>query len=373
MTKAEFYRQGVVKINEVYQIFKDYYTEERVDLRNVISEADFLRYGNAESSEYYSLEDEKSPYILVHFPSVTITNEHNDSVFVKDLWAKMYLTYKGTLKHGFLLNRSHYFRSHWDSDYMHSHIAGIPKDHITHFQPPCLGRGPIRDTVHSLIVDYDEMLWQLFCRELEVYVGVESLEGIPYRRMQYIGSNNRNLLLSSYGNNLKFEYNQNTISLDYIKKFVKYVVDSKKLKFCFDGISYSIAMHWMDYYITISNLFIEWYNDMYNKGEIRISYDSLISRNIINKADVAENKIYFSKVHNRPNRASEGSTVLIFKDKEIKLVIEDDSTNDNIPSHILNISIATSILRSMLTIINYKYGRNKETVAPSGTKFRVLL
>lgn len=378
MTKEEFYDIGIVKINEVYQIFKDHFTEDRVDLRNILSKERFCNKCIDLGNDNYILNDEDSPYIIVHFPVVTITNEYNDSVTIKDLWAKVLLTYKGTMKLGFLLNRSNYPISHWKSDYMHSHIPGIPKNRISNFLCPCLGSGPIRDTISSLISGYDELLWQLFCRELEVYVTVESIAGVPYRRLKNIGTSDyrRTLIARNcFYNHCVYSYNS-ALPKKLLKEFIKYLIDNKCLKFNFNGASYSIAMSPFDYYIHISNIFIEWYNEKFNNKETTVPYSELISRDVIFKVDIIDNTIYHSSVP-LTNNESRRDVVLTFKDKPIHLVIESDSEVVEC-SHVLNPHISTAILRSILALINYKYGReeNRNTEGidnTSNTQYRIIV
>ena len=58
-------------------------------------------------------------FILVHFPHVRVTNEHNRFVDINHLWAKVKVMYNGTLNGGFTLNRSEYTLLHLRSNYMH--------------------------------------------------------------------------------------------------------------------------------------------------------------------------------------------------------------------------------------------------------------
>ena len=67
----------------------------------------------------------------------------------------------------------------------------IPKDDFTRFKSPCTGSGPINSTLATLATDYDEGIWQLFCLELDRYVRVESIEGVPYHRLESISASNR--------------------------------------------------------------------------------------------------------------------------------------------------------------------------------------
>ena len=58
-------------------------------------------------------------FILVHFPHVRVTNEHDRFVDINHLWAKVKVMYNGTLNGGFTLNRSEYTLLHIRSNYMH--------------------------------------------------------------------------------------------------------------------------------------------------------------------------------------------------------------------------------------------------------------
>ena len=58
-------------------------------------------------------------FILVHFPHVRVTNEHDRFVDINHLWAKVKVMYNGTLNGGFTLNRSEYTLLHIRSHYMH--------------------------------------------------------------------------------------------------------------------------------------------------------------------------------------------------------------------------------------------------------------
>ena len=58
-------------------------------------------------------------FILVHFPHVRVTNEHDRFVDINHLWAKVKVMYNGTLNGGFTLNRSEYTMLHISSGYMH--------------------------------------------------------------------------------------------------------------------------------------------------------------------------------------------------------------------------------------------------------------
>ena len=58
-------------------------------------------------------------FILVHFPHVRVTNEHNRFVDINHLWAKIKVMWDGTMSGRFTLNRSEYTLLHFRSHYLH--------------------------------------------------------------------------------------------------------------------------------------------------------------------------------------------------------------------------------------------------------------
>ena len=92
-------------VNAVYDIFKDFFNEVRVDLQINKEFKDYLEYlleardednlneifnydlnSTLNTVKFKRIYTEISPFfIFVHFPDVTITNEHNDSINIKDV------------------------------------------------------------------------------------------------------------------------------------------------------------------------------------------------------------------------------------------------------------------------------------------------
>lgn len=365
MTLEHIYKEGIDKINKIYDIFKDYFGEDRVDLQNIIT----LEEVKDKGGEYYlnNLTSSESPFIIVHFPLVTVRNEYNQSVEIKNLWAKVSLTFKGRIMYGFSLNRTHYPVLHWMADYMHSHVSGIYKSNLTVFSSPCLGEGPIKSTITSLGYNYSEELWLLFCRELDVYVGVESIAGVPYRKMANIAeaANNRNsVYISDFTSDVRF--NVPRAFKHIIDGFIPYIISSRKLKFNYCNGIFNIAMDYFDYHLTISNLFIEWFNDYYNNVDNSITLNTLRENEIIIPVNISGRKIYKHKNSVRVELNSvENTKILTFKGKDILLEIDYDNIHLEEASHVLNKLLSNKILRIILMIINYKYGRkeNKENTA----------
>lgn len=316
-------------------------------------------------------------FILVHFPHVRVTNEHDRFVDINHLWAKVKVSYNGTLNGGFTLNRSEYTLLHIRSHYMHSHISSIPTGDFTQFQNPCTGRGPINGTISALNRDYDEDMWNMFCLELSKYVTVESVAGVPYNYLEKLGTNDMGVGVDRFITYLSPNYCGDTLSTDKLRDFVRHFINTKKLKFNYVNGSYSIGMSLPEYIILISNEFISWYNDLFNKGEVTNTFDNLKTRKLLRECIIDNGKIYYDRDRNNVNNYAQyiGKKVCVFKGREITVDITDiaEVRNEN-KSIILNTQTALYILNIILKVLNYRYGRNKATHESNqlGTEVRYL-
>ena len=316
-------------------------------------------------------------FILVHFPHVRVTNEHDRLVDINHLWAKVKVSYNGTLNGRFTLNRSEYTLLHIRSHYMHSHISSIPTEDFTQFQNPCTGRGPINGTISALNRDYDEDMWNMFCLELSKYVTVESIAGVPYNYLEKLGTNDMEVGVNRFITYLSPNYYGDTLSTDKLRDFVRHFINTKKLKFNYVNGSYSIGMSLPEYIILISNEFISWYNDLFNKGEVTNTFDNLKTRELLRECIIDNGKIYYDRGRNNVNNYAQyiGKKVCVFKGREITVDITDiaEVRNEN-KSIILNTQTALYILNIILKVLNYRYGRNKATHESNqhGTEVRYL-
>lgn len=316
-------------------------------------------------------------FILVHFPHVRVTNEHDRFVDINHLWAKVKVMYNGTLNGGFTLNRSEYTLLHIRSHYMHSHISSIPTSNFTQFQNPCTGSGPINGTISALNRDYDEDMWNMFCLELSKYVTVESVAGRPYHYLEKLGTSDMEADIDRFITYLSPNYYGSVLTSSKFKEFVKYFINSKKLKFNYVNGSYSIGMSLIEFIVLISNEFIKWYNDQFNKGELTTEFTNLKRHGILRECIIDNGKIYYDRDGNNVNSYAQyiGKKVCIFKGREITVDITDiaEVRNEN-KSIILNIRTALYILTTILKVLNYRYGRDKATHEGNqlGTEVRYL-
>nr|UVM96586.1 MAG: hypothetical protein [Bacteriophage sp.] len=313
-------------------------------------------------------------FILVHFPHVRVTNEHDRFVDINHLWAKVKIMCDGTLGGRFTLNRSEYTLLHFKSNYLHSHVNSIPKSDFTQFQNPCTGSGPINGTISALNRDYDEDMWNMFCLELSKYVTVESVAGGPYHYLENLGTSDMETGINRFITCLFPGYYKDDITSDKFKEFVMYFINSKRLKFNYVNGSYSIGMSFIEFIVLISNEFIKWYNDQFNKRELTTKFADLRGHGILRECIIDNGRIYYDRGRNNVNNYAQyiGKKVCVFKGREITVdIIEVRNENKSI---ILNTQIALYILTTILKVLNYRYGRNKATHESNqpGTEVRYL-
>lgn len=316
-------------------------------------------------------------FILVHFPHVRVTNEHDRFVDINHLWAKVKVSYNGTLNRGFTLNRSEYTLLHMSSNYMHSHISSIPRHNFTEFQNPCTGSGPINGTISALNRNYDEDMWNMFCLELSKYVTVESIAGHPYNYLEKLGTGNMEIGMDRFITYLSPYYYGEILSPDKLKEFVRDFINSRKLKFNYVNGSYSIGMSLIEFIVLISNEFIKWYNDQFNKEELTAKFTDLKREGILRECIIDNGKIYYNKGRDNVNNYAQyiGKKVCMFKGREITVDITDIAEVRNMNmSIILDIRTALYILATILKVLNYRYGRSKATHESNqlGTEVRYL-
>lgn len=404
------YRELLELPRAVTDIFNDFYGEERVDLQPISLEEFIYELGRTEMqdivgggsstfagssymrshrdehlivsysnrmyshvlTEHIDIFDRYAPYmkefignkwftdipIIVHFPHVTIRNEYDRTVEVDNLWAKVPVTWEGKGRGWFKMNRSEYDVVHMQSDYMHSHVSGIDFDFK--FRSVCTGSGPINNTMSSLTVGFDEPIWQLFCLELERYMGTESLSGGPYRRMENIGVNG-----SNKRDNFPIEQNNYILNEYFTKelssKFLDYLFTNNILKFNYRKGSYGLAHTFTDTVLTISNAFVDWYNDEYRKAPNMPALYDLQGDGVLKQAIIADGAIFDPNSNaSRDYSQYVGRKVLTFKGHDVNLVINELTNGVRNVSTILNLDIIREYVWAILELLNCEYGNSKK-------------
>lgn len=319
----------------VYTIFRDFFGEDKVDLQD--------------------------DFIIIYFPKVTVTNEHDRSEDITKLFVRVQVSSMGTIIGSFQMIRSEYTYIQFTSGYCHSHITSITKHNICEWKNPCLGTGPIRGTIASLVIEYSEEMWNLFCYELSKYVTVESIAGIPYKYLEQIGQSYTTDITYTI-HNLAFVRHDN-FRWKFIQDngFISYIIDKKPFKFNFNG-SYGIAESLPKVHLIISNLFIDWYNSLPFDKRIYTVQRLKENQFLIG----AEMKRGMWTIGSTPAYVDtsdiEGSLILTFKGKSIYLHIDEPTGDeDKNTTCLLLTDLFMEILLKILASTNYGYKRNQNS------------
>lgn len=396
------YNKELSRVFQVYEIVKEFFGEDKVDLQ-VPSLKSIQKEVRDYHLSYFISGKIEDPYIkelvrnvpenvvvklltnkrslvnillnvhniLVWFPEVIITNENDRSVSIQDLYACIEVEKNGSLCGKFRLNRATYTQEQIDSNYMHSHVSDIPYSDFSNFQSCCTGDGPINATICSLQREFDEDLWNLFCLELNRYVRVESIAGTPYHYLERLGTNNSTARSESFYIRMTLPVvwhyiyrGASTMSRRKFKEFIEYVFKSDELKYSYINGTYTIGLSYVQLSVTLSNLFIEWYNKEYKEETLKknlhmIPYTRLLERNILKKCKVNNNHIYYvrSGGNSRNYESYIGQKVCTFKGKDITLNITNIQKDEDNCVLILDQDLISFIIERILIILNYKYGK----------------
>ena len=307
--------------------------------------------------------------IYVHWPSVIVTNEHNQSVVVNDLFAKVPVYTNGVLREKFRLSRATYSYEQYSSGYLHSHVPGINQDPSI-FMKPCLGSGPLIRTQETLMSNTNEEyedLWDLFCVELDRYVHVESVAGVPYRYLSKIGTSNLNqIFYDGYRNVSYLKINTDASLRKLFNRFFKYVLTRKKMRFGFSGGVFTSAYSKTDWILKLSKEFIKYTAMLKAANMFDTNLNELIRDSIIIEAKVNNGVLYDanSNTSGVANYLSfEGKHVLYFRGEDIKTHVESPLGVDNNVYYVLNPVIALGFLDQCLNYLNiYEHEKSKHTI-----------
>lgn len=372
ITDSSAYQNMNREDREVINLF---WTAEGANNETVTSDSALAKYFLPVIKEEIANTMFNNLFILIYFPTVRITNEYDKYVDIKDLWLKVPFNWKGKGKGYFGVNRSNYPLNHFKSEYMHSHVSSIPTSNFENFQTPCTGIGPINSSLSTLAIGYDEAIWQLLCLELDRYVRVESIDGVPYHRLENIPAPEMGDAKDKFSmQSLKGVVHYSSIfGREQFKLFIKYLLETKKIRFNYSNGSYGIGMSFIDTVVLISNEFISWYNTEYNKHTFDLSYHDLAYIGVIKECIITNGKIYIPRAVRRDSsndyQRYVGRKICTFKGRDITLTIdgvlssEEGSLNR---TRILNLQCIEAIVCSILRILNYGYGREERSETSTG-------
>lgn len=296
--------------------------------------------------------------IIIRFPRVRVTNENDKFIDITELYAKVNIKSDGKLAEFFTLMRTEYTMVQWESHYSHSHMPSTE----FRWQSPCLGSGPISGTQQSLFSSFNLDIWGLFCYELSKYVTVESLAGVPYRRLENVGN----------GNNLDYVYNQTRFNSPVFGRmntvlpaFYDYFIREFNFPLSFINGAYVLGDSVLNFALHVTDLFANWYNKEVSMGHYTVTLEQFKSRNLLVEVVIKDGKIYSPRRENsRISRVPEmqGRELFKFKGRMITAnftgELEQDDTNNTVL--LLSGDIISFLISRILRIINYKYGEHQD-------------
>lgn len=358
-------------VQEIYKIFQEYYGDAFVDLQSF----------NASLIPVYAYDERAcigaTKAILIHWPSVVVTNERNQSITIWGLYCKVLLNSEGLMVGYPMFTRNEYDDLQWNSNYCHSHVPCLNRDQADNFRRSCLGSGPIRNTISSLRLAVDLDRWRLFCWELDKYVHVESLAGVPYMRLASVtGQDGLSNVIS--GISLIIDpgtsYVLNTATCArIIRDFTRHLLKSKILKFSFcDGI-YKLGSTMMETVMGVSNLFIEWYNS--HSEERKLVPPEDIKSYLMREAFVVDKGLLYKDTASVGQSLSRyvGRILFVFKGKQVKLTRHNDIAIDQ--DHtvwVMRDEILGYIIYKILRYLNIYYGSTEIRDIPSNTSYKTV-
>ena len=353
------YSRVVEPLKEIKQIVEEFFGEENVDfnipsyylyktmvkklLKKDTINLDTLTLDDCCSEAMNCLFD----YFLIHWDTVTVTNEFDDSEKIFDLFVKVRMI--GTHVQGFSMAKTTFTQSQYKASYVHSHV---PRNKNIYFSQPCLGSGPIIETISTLGATYDSQIWGLFCQELDSYVKTESVVGVPYIRISNIkiyDSVEEDSINAAY---LKEAFNETEEYITYIKKIFKEFVNTGSIKFAYKNGSYCYGEPIADIIVKYSNYFID-----YIKTNI---HTPRIQRQILNnlkKASYMNGALWVLSTSEIADLAYNSSDFIFFKGNEYHLKIIENDGNDIQYYYVVDTSIVRVLLTKLLLFINCNYGK----------------
>lgn len=299
--------------------------------------------------------------IIIYFPKLTVTNEGNDSIDIKDTYVRFSIYDDGSISTHINVARAYYTYKQYASHYVHSHCP--------RFNTPgqwsafCLGTGPITFTMFNICrnitngnVDLD--LYTLFASELKLLLGVESLDGGPYITLSSVHN------YTEYPEELQIQYNIKMRD-SLMDGFIDYLCRIQPFEFNFNGYYYGFAYSTSDLMILMANEFIKYCNTF--SEDKRPNMDTLFSLGVLCKGFKRSGRIYkytngTLSVNNIPK-----ATAITFKGKVVPLIVEPDKSNKKSYIVLLNPSKFAYVTTTILERLNYAATSGNHPESPSIT------
>ena len=291
--------------------------------------------------------------LLIYFPEVEIENEVNERHTIHDAFVKVPLNNDGRIRSGISILKATYTSKEIESSYLHSHCHRVAD--IYNWEIPCLGYGPLKNTQMQLLMDYSKETFKVFFWELDKMMHVESLNGVPYIRMRDIGKDNK----ISRVDNVSYEPVREDIDKNIICNFILSYLKSGKQKFTFMDNQWCLGERFMDWYIGISEYFINWKE---SKASLLEKEDPLIKdklNSLLKEYIIKDGVLYTERARSRVSTFYNyiGTYLLTFNNREFNFNIQELQDSNIERVSLLNLKNALYIMNAILTTLNSNYER----------------
>lgn len=214
--------------------------------------------------------------ILIHFHDITVTNEFDHTTKIEDIYACVPITPKGTIMKRMLWCRTTTSRSHWSAGYIHSHASNDIGD-IFEWVPPCLGYGPICNTMSTLSESFCKDFWSLFWLELDKCIKTESLTGGPFKKLEQLNSilNFTECYRSFDFTCIYLRYHKYK---DLINEIVLRLINDVDLKYRYHLDHIEPAVTFVDFTLLVSKMLLEYLDTV--TPETRLNYRKLLEDSV---------------------------------------------------------------------------------------------
>ena len=307
--------------------------------------------------------DSEYVFIVIRFPKVTVTNEFDKSIDISELYVRVTVYFDGLTAGVFTMNRAEYTPIQWVDDYAHSHLSGIDRSHPERFRTPCTGSGPVNRTIATLERRYDLNIWGLYAFEIAKYVTVESISGVPYRRLENIGrSNNIEEVSSIISVRFLRNYSSDVYTPDEIKGFLKEFIACDPISIAYKDSNFVLGESFTDFWIRLSNAFIKWHNNKVLEEDKDIPLRRLINSGLLRKYIVAGGIVYSPGASDSMTQIIhyEGKDLFMFKGNMVKLHFSGNSSDNINVTYLVDKELCYYVITRVLEIISYNYGRREE-------------
>lgn len=279
-------------------VITDYFGEDRVDFVPVNPDYEF-----------------SDVLCTVWFPTVAVSNEHNESHLIRDLFVRFSLSCRGTTVGTITMNRTTYTKDEVEAGYIHSHCNGYPSSASNTFYYCCLGTGPLVSIISSLAANFDENMWMLFCAELDSYTKVESISGVPYRRMSAIG----NICGYCIFTNFRFTKNSYNRLSNYNIAVTRKLLLDKAIPLAYNRGMYRFALPDIDVFLIINNACISMLDEERFRSLRRNVFNGYVEDNYICRSTRQQSSV-----------RDLSSGYITFKNRDIYFtVLQDETTVEN--------------------------------------------